>query len=83
MRVLAIVLMFFVLTGGVHAQTDTPTPEPTSTPLPDVAWYGAVEDQSFRVDYTVNAGDIMIAVLLALLLFSTWGLMVITVLDRD
>lgn len=83
MRGLAIVLMFFLITGGVLAQTETPTPEPTSTPLPVVSWYGTIEDQAIRVDYVVSTGDIMLALLLALLLFSTWGLMLITVLDRD
>lgn len=84
MRVVVIFFVFVFLSGVVTAQeTPTPTPEPTSTPLPDISVYGEIEGQPYRVDYVVSVGDVMVGTLLLLLLFSLWGLMVITVLDRD
>lgn len=74
MRVLAVVLIFLFFTGVVTAQTATPTPEPTVTPVPQVARYETIEDQAVRIDYIVTAGDVMVAMLLLLVLFSVWGL---------
>lgn len=83
MRVLAIFFMLVLFSGVVNAQTDTPTPEPTSTPLPDIAVYGVIDDQPYRIDYVVSAGDMIVGTLLLLLLFSVWGLAIFNLTGSD
>lgn len=84
MRVVVIVFVLLLISGVVTAQeTATPTPEPTSTPLPDVSVYGEVQGQPYRIDYIVSAGDVMIGTLLLLLLFSLWGMGILSLTGSE
>lgn len=82
-------LMFVCLVGlngyAVSAQA-TATPEPTYTPMPTATatpepfTYAtlapiapATDGQMTRFDYVASAGDVHVANLLTLMLFSMWG----------
>ena len=89
--VLIVVFVFLLGVATVSAQGETPTPTPTSTPEPTytpapiVARYDTIDNQPVQIVYSITAGDVMIAVLLLLLLFSYWGIgfMSLFVNERD
>lgn len=85
MRVLLLVLMTMVCAGLVAAQT--PTPEPTATPLPIADVYatlqpapGETTGQTVRFSYSATAGDVYVSILLALILFSLWAVAIVVLL---
>lgn len=83
MRRLILLVFFITCAGAVHAQTETPTPaftpSPTPSPTPDVIAYMQVQlteenSQAVAVSYSVNAGEFLIALLLAAILFTAWAI---------
>lgn len=62
--------------------TETATATPTPTPTAEPWVYGTLspvdagDGQIYRFDYTMTAGDVMIAFLLLVLLFSVWAFLI-------
>jgi len=77
MRVISIVILF-VVTGVVSAQTETPTPTFTISTSPYI--FATVETgQMTRFDYVITAGSVHIANVLTLIFFSLWGMFLFAV----
>lgn len=70
-------LLMLALTGVVSAQTETPTPVlSVSGPYVFATLTGG---QMSRFDYVASAGSVHISNLLTALLFSLWGMFLLTV----
>lgn len=74
--VLVVVLVSFLGVLDASAQTDTPAFTPASeyayiTMIPGT---GTPDGQMTRFDYVSRAGEVQIATLLALIVFSLWGM---------
>lgn len=93
--VVVIFVCVAAISGVAAAQTDTPTAEPTITPTPSITpsptpnviavWTltppeGEETGQAVQFIYSVDAADQVVVFLLAAILFSQWGLWLLSYL---
>lgn len=89
MKITVIALLCLLVSGAVMAQETTPEPTPTETPMPTPAVYAvwtleppdsSTDGQEVLFTYTADAGQAVISMMLAALLFSLWMMFVIALL---